>query len=90
MVGRWGETGHTGYTRSKQHLEALKTARYKEEKADLESGIVACYLEYHKGEEHQFKMDIVQKLKNPMQRQIAEEVNIRRNSDHLIMNSKSE
>ena len=54
-----GETGETGYIRGMKHLEALKTARYKEDKADLENGMVAHYLDFHKGDMHQFKMDIV-------------------------------
>ena len=52
--------------------------------------MVAQYLKFHKGEKHLFKMDIVQKFKRPMQRQIAEAVNIQCSSDNVIMKSKSE
>ena len=89
MVGRWGESGHTGFYRGKQHLGALKLAKEKEHKADLENGMVAHYLEYHRGEEHQFKMDIVEHFRRPMQRQIAEAVEIHRSKDTIIMNNKS-
>ena len=64
-------------------------ARYKEDKADLESGMVTQCLEYHRGEKPQFKRDVVQKFKKPMQRQIAEAVYIDCSSDHVIMKRKS-
>ena len=90
VVGRWGESGHTGHYRGKQHLDAIKLAREKEHKADLENGMVEHYLQYHRGQELQFKMDIVQQFCRPMQRQIAEAVEIHRSKDTIIMNNKSE
>ena len=90
VVGRWGESGHTGYYRGKQHIAALKLAREKEHRADLENGLVAHYLECHRGDEHKFRMDVVQQFSRPMQRQIAEAVEIHRSKDTIVMNNKSE
>ena len=90
VVGRWGETSHTAYTRGKKHLEALKTAIESRSKADLDNGLVAHYLEFHEGEEPRFKMDVVEKFERPMQRQIAEGVAIHRSMDTIVMNSKNE
>ena len=68
--------GHTAFTRGKKHMEALRTAREREEKADLDNGLVAHYLQHHRGEDPQFKMDVVEKFDKPLQRQIAERVAI--------------
>ena len=57
VVGRWGETGHTAFTRGKKHMEALMTAREREEKADLGNGLLA-----HRDEDHQFRVDVVEKF----------------------------
>ena len=90
VVGRWGETSHTAYTRWKKHLDSLRTAIEKEDKADMDNGLVAHYLDCHRGEEPNFKMDVKEKFQKPMQRQIAEGVAIDRSLDTVIMNSKNE
>ena len=90
VVGRWGETSHTAYTRGKKHLDALRTAIGNKNKADMDNGLVAHYLEHHEGEEPNFKMDVVEKFTRPMQRQIAEGVAIHRSMDTIVMNSKNE
>ena len=71
-------------------MDAIKLTREKEHKADLENGMVEHYLQYHRGQEPQFKMDIVQQFRRPMQRQIDETVEIHRSKDTIIMNNKSE
>jgi hypothetical protein len=90
VVGRWGETSHTAYTRGRKHLESLRTAMEKEDKADMDNGLVAHFLDCHRGEEPSFKMDVKEKFQRPMQRQIAEGVAIHRSLDTVIMNSKNE
>ena len=71
-------------------MEALRTAREREEKADLDNGLVAHYLQHHRGEDPQFKMDVVEKFDKPLQRQIAEGVAIHCSTDTVTMNSKNE
>ena len=90
MVGRWGETSHTAYTRGRKHLESLRTAMEKEDRADLDNGLVANYLDCNRGEEPRFKMDVKEKFQRPLQRQIEEGVAIHRSLDTVIMNSKNE
>ena len=62
----------------------------KEERADLDNGLVAHSLECHMGEEPSFKMDVKEKFQRPLQRQIAEGIAIHRSLDTVIMNSKNE
>ena len=90
MVGRWGETSHTAYARGRKHLESLRTAMEKEDRADLDNGLVANYLDCNRGEEPRFKMDVKEKFQRPLQRQIEEGVAIHRSLDTVIMNSKNE
>ena len=61
-------------------IHPWEVARHKEHKADLENG-----LEYQRGEDHKFKMDVTQKFQKPMQRQIPEAVNIHRSCDEEFM-----
>ena len=45
VVGRWGETGKTGFVRGKQHLHKIMVTRKSGTKADLDNGLVMHYLE---------------------------------------------
>jgi hypothetical protein len=89
VVGRWGETSHTAYTRGRKHLESLRTAMEKEDKAVMDNGLVAHFLDCNRGEEPCFRMDVKEKFQRPMQRQIAEGVAIHWCLDTVIINSKN-
>ena len=72
-------------------MDAINTARYREGNADFDNGLVAHFLECHRGAESvvKFKMDIAESFNRPMQRQIAEGVAIHHSKDTVIMNGIS-
>ena len=58
--------GQVGGDWPHRQRDAIQTARDKEHRADLENGMVAHYLENHRGEEPQFRMYVVQKFESTL------------------------
>ena len=81
----WGETARTGYERGVEHIEGLES-KYEKNALWKHSSI------HHEGElqEKDFKMEIVEGHRSPLNRQIHEGVELDTNSSTIVMNSKSE
>ena len=81
----WGESAFNGYTRGRQHLEAIKKPKKHKENA-----FVRHTEDCHKGEESviKFKMEVVRCYPRAMDRQIGEGCFIQSPEADLIMNGK--
>ena len=81
----WGESAFNGYTRGRQHLEAIKKPKKHKENA-----FVRHTEDCHKGEESviKFKVDVVRCYPRAMDRQIGEGCFIQSPEAELIMNGK--
>ena len=81
----WGESGFNGYTRGRQHLEAMQKPKKHQENAFVRH-IEDCHL----GEESEvkFKMEVVKCYSKAMDRQIGEGCFIQSPEAELIMNGK--
>ena len=81
----WGESSFNGYTRGRQHLEALKKPKKHQENA-----FVRHTEDCHMGEEAEvkFKMDVVKCYFKAMDRQIGEGCYIQSPEAELLMNGK--
>ena len=90
VVGRWGETGKTGFVRGKQHYDKIQATRKSKSKADLDNGLVVHNLDFHEGEQPNYRVNVKESFKNPTQRQIAEGVAIHGSKDTVTMNHKYE
>ena len=82
----WGETARTGYERGGEHLAGLK-GRY-------EKNGLWKHSELHHGggdlTKEDFIMEIIEKHRSPLTRQIHEGVALEINKADIILNSKSE
>ena len=90
VMGRCKETGKTGFVRGKQHFDKIQVARKNRSKADLDNGLVVHNLDFHEGEQPNYRMDVKKSFKNPTQKQIAEAVAIHGSKDTVVMNTKHE
>ena len=81
----WGESAANGYTRGRQHLDAIKKPQKHQDNA-----FVRHTEDYHKGEEGviKFRMDVVRCYPRAMDRQIGEGCYIQSPEADLIMNGK--
>ena len=81
----WGESGFNGYTRGRQHLEALKKP-----KKHTENAFVKHREDFHKGEEEKvkYRLDVVRCYARAMDRQIGEGCFILSPEADLLMNGK--
>ena len=81
----WGETARTGFERGNEHLAGLK-GKYQKNSLWKHSEL------YHEGNlgGGDFKMEIKEKHRSPLTRQIHEGVELETNGASIIMNSKSE
>ena len=81
----WGESAFNGYTRGRQHLEAIKKPKKRKEKA-----FVRHTEDCNKGEESaiKFKMEVVSCYPRAMDWQIGEGCFIQSPEADLVMNGK--
>ena len=81
----WGETARTGYERGHEHLAGLR-GKYNKNSLWKHSEL------YHEGSlgGEDFKMEIKERHRSPLTRQIHEGVELETNGASVIMNSKSE
>ena len=79
----WGETSRNGYTRGKEHLEALDSK-------DTKNALWKHCMQYHLGNRTNFKMKITNSFRDPLTRLVNEGVNIVAENQDILMNSKSE
>ena len=78
-----GETGRNGYTRGKEHLDALRLE-------DEENALWKHCLIQHNGEKAKFSMKVLGVFYTCLVRQVNEGVQIQRSRAQCLMNSKSE
>ena len=81
----WGETARTAFLRGKEHLDGLHG---KDEKNSLWKHSE----QHHEGslERGDFRMEVMEKHRSALTRQVQEGVELEMNMADLIMNSKSE
>ena len=79
----WGETSRNGYTRGKEHLEALDSK-------DPKNALWKHCMQYHLGNRVSFKMKVTNSFRDPLTRLVNEGVNIVAGNQDILMNSKSE
>ena len=81
----WGESGFNGYTRGRQHLEAIQKPKKHQENA-----FVRHTEDCHLGEEGEvkYKMEVVKCYARAMDRQIGEGCFIQSPEADLLMNGK--
>ena len=82
----WGESGDSGYCRTKQHVQSIKDR--DEENAFAKH--LKIYHPDHQGDINAFKFELSGTFSQPLVRQITESVFIHNNSVDIQMNSKSE
>ena len=83
-----GETSRSGYQRGTQHQKAIKKPNTKQNRKNAFGKHIN---EFHKGNKNvKFKTSVIGSFQRPMQRQIAEGVNIYRSKPKcdILMNSK--
>ena len=81
-----GETGFSGYTRTRQHRDDI--IRKKED-----NGFAKHLAEYHparEGDAEAFQFSVERTFQKPMERQVSEAVAIHTCKAALVLNSKSE
>ena len=85
MAEYWGETARTAFERGEEHLVGMES---RQEKNSLWKH---SYL-HHQGElvREDLQMNIIEKHKSPLNRQIHEGVELELNRADIVLNSKSE
>ena len=78
-----GEMGRNGYTRGKEHLDALRLE-------NEENALWKHCLIQHNGEKAKFSMKVLGVFYTCLVRQVNEGVRIKTSKAHCVMNSKSE
>ena len=78
-----GETGRNGYTREKEHLDALRLE-------NEDNALWKHCLIQHNGEKAKFSMKVLGVFYTCLVRQVNEGVRIQKSRAHCVMNSKSE
>ena len=78
-----GDTGRNGYTRGKEHLDALRLE-------NEENALWKHCLIQHNGKKATFAMKVLGVFYTCLVRQVYEGVSIQRSKAHYVMDSKSE
>ena len=78
-----GETGRNGYTRGKEHLDALRLK-------NKENALWKHCLEQHNVEKAKFSMKVLGVFYTCLVQQVNEGVRMQRSKAHCVMNSKTE
>ena len=82
----WGESGDSGYVRTKQHLDSI-------EKGDSNNAFAKHLEEYHPeriGDKSAFQFKVARTFRSPLLRQIWEAVKIHGSKANIVLNSKAE
>ena len=78
-----GESSRSCYVRGRQHMMAISNPERNRNNA-----FARHTLEYHPQETPQFTMEVISKFKTPLERQIAEGIEIYNSNSNITMNSK--
>ena len=82
----WGESGDSGYVRTKSHLDSV-------EKRDLNNAFAKHLQEHHPdrvGDKSAFQFRVAKTFRKPLERQISEAVKIHGCKASICLNSKAE
>ena len=83
----WGESGFSGYTRGKEHINDIMQKRH-------EKSALARHLKDHhpleEGNPSLFRFSIIKSYRKPMYRQITEGVKIHNSRADILMNRRDE
>ena len=82
----WGESGDSGYVRTKSHLDSI-------ERRDLNNAFAKHLQEHHPdrvGDKSAFQFRVAKTFRKPLERQISEAVKIHGCKADICLNSKAE